>query len=138
MPPKKKSVVTIENAIEWYTTNRYLFKQLSNKVSIILTELLELNGIRVHAIFNRAKDIESFKEKIKDPKYTNPKEQITDLAGIRIICYVESDIPKICKVIEDNFDIDPENSGDKSKLLGTDKVGYKSVHYVSSPENSTF
>src|SRR5438874_2075014 len=84
MPPKKKSLITIENAIEWFTLNRYLYKQLANKVNIILAELLEINGIRVHAIFNRAKDIESFKEKIKDPKYTNPQEQITDLAGIRI------------------------------------------------------
>lgn len=132
MPPKKKNnPITIDNAVEWYTSNRYLYKQLSSKVNIILNELLELNGIRVHAIFNRPKNVESFKEKIKDPKYTNPQEQITDLAGIRVICYVESDIPKICRVIEDNFEIDPENSGDKSKLLGTDKVGYKSVHYVA-------
>ena len=87
--------------------------------------------MKIHAIFNRAKAIDSFKEKIKDPKYDNPQEQITDLAGIRIICYVESDVPLICKVIEDNFDIDKENSSDKSRLLGTDKVGYKSVHYVA-------
>ncbi len=120
----------MEAAIEWYSTNRYLYKQLGNKVQIIISELLELNELSIHAIFNRAKELESFKEKIKDSKYTNPKEQITDLAGIRIICYVESDIPRICKIIEDNFKIDDENSGDKSKLLGTDKVGYKSVHYV--------
>lgn len=132
MATKKKSVSqTITNAVEWYTSNRYLYKQLASKVSVILTELLEINGLNIHAIFNRAKDIESFKEKIKNPKYTKPAEQITDLAGVRIICYVESDIPKICKVIEDDFDIDPENSGDKSKLLGTDKVGYKSVHYIA-------
>ena len=127
---KKQTLLTIESAIEWYSTNRYLYKQLAGKVNTIVSELLEINGIVIHAIFNRAKDVDSFTEKIKDPKYSNPQEQITDLAGIRIICYVESDISKICKVIEDNFDIDPENSGDKSELLGTDKVGYKSVHYV--------
>ena len=127
----KKELISQEAAIEWYTSKRNLYKQLGNKVHNIIKELLDLNNIDIHAIFYRAKEIESFKEKIKDPKYTNPQEQITDLAGIRIICYVESDIEKICKVIEDNFEIDLPNSGDKSELLGTDKVGYKSVHYVA-------
>jgi len=136
MTRKEKDSLTIESSVEWYTANRYIYKQLAMKVNIILAELLEINAISIHAIFNRAKDIESFKEKIKDPKYSNPQEQITDLAGIRIICYVESDIQKICKVIEDNFEIDPENSGDKSKLLGTDKVGYKSVHYIAQLNES--
>lgn len=126
----------MESAVEWYTQNRYLYKQLANKVNIIIAELLEINLIGIHAIFNRAKDVESYKEKIKDPKYDNPQQQITDLAGIRIICYVESDIQRICKIIEDNFDVDSENSGDKSKLLGTDKVGYKSVHYVAQLNKS--
>lgn len=136
MTKKKKATLTIESAVEWYTLNRYLYKQLANKVNIIIAELLEINLISIHAIFNRAKDVESYKEKIKDPKYSNPQDQITDLAGIRIICYVESDIQRICKVIEDNFEVDPENSGDKSKLLGTDKVGYKSVHYVAQLNKS--
>lgn len=122
----------IASSIEWYLSNKLLFKQLSNKVQIIINELLEINNISIHAIFNRVKEIESFKAKINDSKYTNPEEQITDLAGIRVICYVESDISKICKVIESNFEIDLENSIDKSKLLGVDKVGYKSVHYVAS------
>lgn len=133
---KEENNVDFENAMEWYASNRYLYKQLASKVSIIIKELLEINGVSIHAIFNRLKDVESFKEKIRDPKYTNPQEQITDLAGIRVICYVESDIVKISKIVEANFEIDPENSGDKSILLGTDKVGYKSVHYIAKLNDS--
>ncbi len=128
---KDNSGLNNEVAIEWYTLNRNAYKQLAFKVHNIINEVLVIKKINFHAIFNRVKELESFKEKIKDPKYSNPQEQITDLAGIRIICYVESDIEKICKVIEENFDIDDENSGDKSKLLGTDRVGYKSIHYVA-------
>jgi putative GTP pyrophosphokinase len=128
---KNQSVATFDTVSEWYSANRYLFKQLAGKVHIIISELLDLNNLGIHAIFSRAKQLGSFNEKIKDPKYTDPQNQITDLAGIRIICYVESDIPKIRKMIEDNFEIDDENSGDKSDLLGTDRVGYKSVHYVA-------
>jgi ppGpp synthetase/RelA/SpoT-type nucleotidyltranferase len=123
--------ITIEDSVEWYSSKRHIYKKLALKVHHIVQELLDLNNISIHAIFNRIKEIESFKEKIKDPKYTDPEKQITDLAGVRIICYVESDIAKICEVIENNFDIDKPNSVDKSALLGTDKVGYKSVHYVA-------
>lgn len=126
------SGMTITEAVDWYSQNRKIYKQLSQKVHNIIHELLDINNINIHAIFNRTKDIDSFRDKITDPKYTNPKEQITDLTGIRIICYVESDLDLICKVVEDNFEIDEPNSGDKSKLLGTDKVGYKSIHYVAT------
>jgi putative GTP pyrophosphokinase len=119
------------DAVDWYTKNRGLYKQLSEKVHNIIFELLEVKNLNVHAIFNRPKDVSSFSEKIKNSKYTKPEVQVTDLAGIRVICYVESDIEKICSIIEDNFEIDKPNSTDKSKLLGTDKVGYKSVHYIA-------
>ncbi len=119
------------DTIEWYTSNRSLYKQLTQKIHNIISEILEIRNINIHAIFSRTKDISSFSEKILDEKYSNPKKQITDLSGIRIICYVESDIDKVCSVLEDSFKIDKKNSIDKSKLLGTDKVGYKSVHYIA-------
>lgn len=125
----------ITESIDWYAKNRGLYKQLCDKVHNITSELLEIKSIDIHAIFSRAKEIESFAEKIEDSKYSDPINQITDLAGIRVICYVDNDIKKICKVIEENFDIDKPNSTDKSKLLGTDKVGYKSVHYVAKLSN---
>lgn len=125
----------IIEAVDWYTKKRGLYKQLSDKVHNIISELLDINSINIHAISSRAKEIDSFADKIKDSKYNDPTSQITDLAGIRVICYVDSDIKRICKVIEDNFDIDKPNSTDKSKLLGTDKVGYKSVHFVAKLSN---
>ena len=36
----------------------------------------------------------------------------------------------VCKWVEDEFEIDRANSGDKLDLLGADKFGYRSVHYV--------
>lgn len=74
--------------------------------------------------------MKSYCDKAMKEKYINPTEEIQDLAGIRIIAYVNSDVAKICSLIENEFEIDYENSIDKSKLLGIDKVGYKSVHYI--------
>jgi len=131
---------------EWYIKERPKYKQLAHKIETILTDVIGEASIEFHYISNRTKTIESFTKKINNPKYDKPSEQITDLAGIRIITYVEDEIPKICKIIEDIFDIDTNNSGDKSDDLGIDKVGYKSVHYIAQlpisrtklPENKKF
>ena len=121
-----------EDIVNKYIEIRPVYKNLSNKLFLLIEEVLELNKVNYHAITYRAKTIESFSEKAKKPKYDDPLNQLTDLAGVRIIGYVESDVNKIAKLIEDLFDIDAENSLDKSSELGVDKVGYKSVHYVGS------
>lgn len=120
-----------EEAVQWYAQNRGLYKKLSLKIQNIIVELLEEANIPIHAVTNRAKDVDSFKTKIDDPKYDDPLKQITDLSGIRIIAYVEDDLIPICKIIEETLDIDQHNSGDKSVELGIDKVGYKSIHYIA-------
>lgn len=122
---------TKDEVVQWYAQNRGLYKKLSTKINSILLELLDEANITVHAITNRTKDIDSFKNKIEDPKYDDPINQITDLSGVRIIAYVEDDLKPICKLLEEVFYIDPNNSLDKSEELGTDKVGYRSIHYIA-------
>ncbi|WP_343631574.1 hypothetical protein [Fluviicola sp.] len=124
--------------INKYIGLRPLYKKLAANVSIIIEELLELHNVNFHAVNYRAKTVESFSEKIKKPKYTDPLIQLTDFAGIRIIGYVEDDVNQIAKIIEANFEIDKNHSLDKSLELGVDRVGYKSVHYVCTlPKNRT-
>ena len=120
-----------EESVEWYIKSRPTYKKLAEKVENIVTELLELNNISFHIVTSRGKTIESFKTKINNDKYDDPINQITDLAGIRIITYVEDEVKQVCETIESAFDIDKDKSLDKSKELGIDKVGYKSVHYVA-------
>ena len=66
------------------------------------------------------------------PKYNDPRNQLTDLAGARIVCYLPQDIVPIQNIIEDMFCIDTANSMNKAELLNSNKVGYLSVHYVVS------
>jgi putative GTP pyrophosphokinase len=126
---------SIADSIKWYSENKIVYEQLSKKVESIIQEILIDQKIPIHAIYSRAKEIDSFSKKIEDTKYNNPILQITDLSGIRIIAYVESDLDKISKIIEDHFEIDKENSIDKSKSLGTDKVGYRSIHFIGKLPN---
>jgi len=127
----KKSDELILTAVNWYIESRPLYEELSQKVETIIHETIVDNKPPIHAIFKRTKDIESFAKKIENEKYTHPSSQITDLSAIRIIACVENDLSKISKLIESTFEIDYSNSIDKSKSLGTDKVGYRSIHYVA-------
>lgn len=120
---------------DWYFENKSTFEKLSKKIRGILVEILDENEIEYHQVQSRTKTLESFSKKYEKPKYSNP-DDLTDLSGIRIITYVEDNIPIICKLIEDNFTIDKENSLDKGSELGLDKVGYKSVHYVGKLPDS--
>ncbi|UFH60034.1 GTP pyrophosphokinase [Sulfurovum mangrovi] len=131
---------------KWYIKNRPIYKRLAEKVESLLSEVFEMQNISYHIITSRVKELESVKGKISKGKYDNPQEQIQDYAGIRIITYVEDEVAKVCKVIEDIFDIDTGNSTNKSEELGIDKVGYKSIHFIASldklrlelPENKQY
>lgn len=120
-----------DSAIKWYEENRPIYESLAGKVEDIIKENLDQNDIQYHSITNRPKSIESFGNKAKSEKYTDPVNEIKDMAGIRIITYLESDVIKVVDILEDLFDIDKKNSLDQSQLLGSDKLGYRSVHYVA-------
>lgn len=122
--------------IEKYIELRPIYKKLSEKIAELIEEVLEMNNVNYHIVSHRTKTIDSFSNKISKPKYDDPFNQLTDLAGIRIIGYVEEDVKVISELVQNLFDIDAENSLDKSQELGIDKVGYKSVHFICElPKN---
>ncbi|MDH6370567.1 putative GTP pyrophosphokinase [Paenibacillus sp. PastF-3] len=123
---------SVEDLRGWYTENRQIYSNLANKVEAIIKELLDSEGVTYYSISSRGKDLDSFVKKAQKDKYNDPKHQIQDLAGIRIITYVRSEVIKACEIIKPLFKIDEKNSIDKSSELGKDKVGYRSVHYVAT------
>ncbi|MGE7094476.1 GTP pyrophosphokinase [Lysinibacillus sp. NPDC048646] len=120
-----------ESLESWYLGERSRFDSLGNKIVSILTEIIETEEIQIHSISSRSKEVKSFLNKAMKEKYKNPLEEIHDLAGIRIITFVRSDVEKISNIIKRTFSIDNENSIDKGAELGIDKVGYRSVHFVA-------
>lgn len=55
---------------------------------------------------------------------------MTDIVGLRVVTYIESDARRVCKLLEEAFNVHPDSSLDKAQELGIDKVGYRSVHLV--------
>ena len=137
----------VEERIKQYSKTRILYEEFSEQVLNILKAIVkqEYPDIKIASYSKRAKEVESLRKKLRKDKY-NENSEITDLAGIRIITYSKKDIPLIAEIIERSFDVDSENSVDKTRTLGNDKVGYRGDHYVVSfgkdrsqmPENKKF
>ena len=73
----------------------------------------------------RAKEVDSFVKKLLlKPAHTF--ETLPDKVGARIIIRYRSDIQRVVKEISSHFD--SKTPDDKTEGLGTDRVGYQSVH----------
>ena len=124
-----------EGLIREFREKRDTYKTFTSSVESLLRNLVSTTGIEPFAYESRTKTISSFEEKIqreeKLGKYCK-LDDVTDLAGVRIICFLQEDCDHICKLIEDEFDIDWDNSTAKQDELDPDKFGYLSTHYVIS------
>jgi len=75
-----------------YKRVRPLYVRLVTEVQHTIEKEITFPEIKVAGISGRAKTGDSFEEKLRRERYANPLEDITDLAGVRIVCYYESDL----------------------------------------------
>jgi len=124
-------------AIERYQKLRPLYADFANIVQSILKEALTSSGIKVASIEARAKDVTSFANKASEPspvdpskpKYKDPLNEITDLAGVRVITFFPKTVDEVDRVINAEFVL--HGKSDKGDILKEqDRFGYQSVHYL--------
>lgn len=115
-----------------YEAKRGLYKQFTEKNVLLLSEIFAENS-DFQAIESRTKDLDSFEEKVdlpeKEQKYTDFSE-VTDLCGIRIICYLNEDADRVCQRLNDIYEVDEKNSVNKNEELDINQFGYRSRHFV--------
>lgn len=104
--------------------------RLTDSVISIIENLLKTNEIDYLTVSGRTKTKESILEKIERKAYKDPAKQLTDLTGIRVVAYFESDIATISDLINNAFNIDTTNSLNQAEKLSVDQIGYRSVHFV--------
>lgn len=128
----------IKEEVEKYKKVQPVYYSFTKKLHMLLGELFDSKGIDLVIMESRAKTVESFKGKIEreDKDYTDPLNEITDLSGVRIIAYYNSDVDEISNLIRKEFEIDEENSVDKRKIDEEDRFGYQSSHLVVSLSDS--
>lgn len=118
-----------------FDEKKALYDAFGRSVADLIERLVQANGIDHLPIEQRTKERSSLSAKIARPeksgKYTQLSD-LTDISGVRIIAFLREDCKTICRIVEENFIVDYENSSDKEALLDPDRFGYTSVHYVVS------
>jgi len=104
--------------------------RLTEAIPVIIMPLLQAKAIGFVTVSNRTKDRTSIFEKISRKAYSEPQEQLTDITGIRIVVFTESDVTRTSELVEQLFTVDESNSMNQDELLKTNQIGYRSVHYV--------
>ena len=120
---------------DWLERIVPLHRRLTDVTVELVRSLLDSNGVPYLSVNGRTKSIESINEKLKRKSYKSPKTQMTDVSGIRIITYLESQVEQALAVMRTAFEIDESNSLDRKKILGFDRVGYRSAHLVCTLGN---
>ncbi|WP_052238116.1 GTP pyrophosphokinase [Pectobacterium brasiliense] len=115
---------------EWVSEKLPYFRLMSTQLASVIENLLKQNNVTYFSIDSRTKDTNGIEEKIKRKNYKDPKVQLTDISGIRIILYIEDDVKKVCDIIKETFNVDSSNSLDNIQRLSTDRIGYRSTHFV--------
>lgn len=126
--------------LEDYRKQRDEFVKLGDTVHSMLKDILRDLGLTVFAVEHRVKEEKSLigKLEIKGDSYSS-LDEITDVLGCRVICFLSDEIDRIGKRIEESFVIDWENSSDKRASIKEDTFGYVSMHYICSlPEGGSW
>jgi ppGpp synthetase/RelA/SpoT-type nucleotidyltranferase len=124
-------------AIDEYAKVRPLYEEFSRTVANILTEALTRKGVKVHSIQGRAKELESFGQKVmrhsdtepEVPKYASPMKDITDLAAARVITFFPRTTDEVETCLNTEFTI-TEKVDHTAQLQQEERLGYQSVHYL--------
>jgi len=118
----------VEAARAAYSQVQPLYETLATEIRHIVEIKLAEAGLTPVSITHRPKTIESFIEKITRKHYNDPLSQMTDLAGVRVVCAYESELAKVAEIVEANFEV--RERIDKARDLGVDRMGYNGKAFV--------
>ena len=124
-------------AVEEYLRVRPRYEAFARAVREILVQALRGADITVNFVEARAKEPESFGTKAeapsendpREPKYRSPLDDITDLAGVRIITFFPRTVASVGTCIREEFEV-LEHTDLSRILLQGERFGYQSEHYL--------
>lgn len=123
---------------EFYSDSHDLLKDATKFFESLISSLVaSVSGIETPTVISRLKDREESIKKFS-LKYQTELEQtktpysiryhITDLIGVRVICYYETDIALVAKVLKDNFSVLDETNKSAEIEEKENTFGYKGHH----------
>lgn len=128
MAKAKKS--KIDKCIKEYKFLKVLYGDFSFTVKFILENLLRKNGYKYQAVTHREKDEKSLNGKLENIKGIKSVQDIDDLAGCRIIFYLDNDIKKIISLLRNEFEVVKQNLKRREKGEKGGQVLQCSIFYA--------
>jgi putative GTP pyrophosphokinase len=115
-------------AIKRFIDRQADYEKLCAEVAYILNRELNKAEIEFSTITYRAKSLNSFLEKIQRKSYADPLKEITDFAGVRVVCLYHDDLERLERVIGEYFEL--VEKIDKLTDRKADQFGYGAIHFV--------
>ena len=130
MDTKNSSDEKINQLVENYKASKNNYARFAKAISQLLKQLLDSSSIRFQQVTFREKEIEKLREKYKrKPDLINKQlEDIHDLAGCRVIFYLEEEIINFVEIIKKEFEI--IKIGER-----LDPAGYNATHVIVKLDN---
>src|SRR4051794_14241567 len=104
------------------------YEERARLAAQFVEEALALEDYGLHLVTGRAKSLLSVRRKLLLKRYQDPSTELTDLVGVRVICYYSESVDRITGALRESMTADPRHSLDKrAGLLVNERFGYRSV-----------
>jgi putative GTP pyrophosphokinase len=126
----------VRHAVRTYAALQPELQVVTDRYVAIITTLLDDAGINYLNITGRTKSVASFAAKAVrsldgELLYADPLKQITDVVGVRVITYLQSDVAAVAQLFADQLTIiDDRDLGQETARDG--RFGYASRHLLIS------
>ena len=126
----------VRHAVRTYAALQPGLHDVTERYVAIVTTLLDDAGINYLGITGRTKSVASFAAKAVrtvdgEPLYAYPLTQITDVVGVRVITYLQSDVVAVAQLFADQLTIIADRDlGEETAREG--RFGYASRHLLVS------
>jgi ppGpp synthetase/RelA/SpoT-type nucleotidyltranferase len=109
-----------------------LLRDLETEARYILQTKLKTAGVVIHEITSRVKDVDSLREKLSrlsSEDKTATLDDVLDQVGLRVIYLFLSDIPSVCALLRESFNVIHEDN--KIEDSEVSSFGYMSAHFIA-------
>jgi putative GTP pyrophosphokinase len=130
-PPKSEQPkVDVEKVMAEFDARHLMLTAFCARTKSLIEACLQDADIRYQSVQARVKTRKKLREKYLNPAKDYRKlDDITDLAGLRIITYYEDEVDHVAELMEREFDVDAKDSVDK-RDIEPDRFGYRAINYI--------
>jgi ppGpp synthetase/RelA/SpoT-type nucleotidyltranferase len=118
--------------LAWYTGGQAERQLAAVALQRYVGQVLADSNLRPMVVTARAKTLESVRSKLLRKPYKNPRAQLTDRLGVRVILYHAREVDAVAKLLRSKVQVREADSLDKRLALGPREFGYRSIHIVGS------